>query len=84
MLAIRLLKMRAIQTSITDGKKALTTYYLIFMLGYISRVGADVAMLQFIDYTFAEEMIYTWCSLIWDGIPIMCLLLFHYQNFKPH
>lgn len=29
-------------------------------------------------------MLYIWCEIFWDGVPILCLLIFHYQNFKPH
>ena len=62
----------------------MTAYYLIFMLGYMSKVAADVALQHYIDDPFTEEMLYDWCPLIWDGVPILCLLIFHYKNFKPH
>ena len=59
-------------------------YYVIFMLGYMSRVGTDYALYHYVNDPFIEEMLYDWCPLIWDGIPILCLLLFHFQNYKPH
>ena len=78
LLSWRLYKLKTIEASISDGKRALTVYYVIFMLGYMSRVGADVALDHYIEDPFIEEMIYDWCPLIWDGIPILCLLLFHF------
>lgn len=59
---------------------------MIFMIGYMSRVGSDVAIIIYIDKydDFKKQMLYTWGSLLWDGIPILCLLFFHYANFKPH
>ena len=29
-------------------------------------------------------MVYDWCSLLWDAIPITSILIFHFKNFKPH
>ena len=85
LLSCRLLKLRAIQAPIVDGKRALTAYYMIFMLGYMSKVAADVALgyINDDDYWFLQEMIYDLCPIIWDGVPILSLLLFHYKNFKP-
>ena len=84
LLGCRLMKMRKIQVPIADGKRALTAYYLVFMLGYMSKVAADFALLSTVDDNFTEQMLYAWCPLVWDGVPILCLLLFHYKNFKPH
>ena len=84
LLGCRLLKMRKIQVPIVDGKRALTAYYLIFMLGYMSKVAADIALEHAVDDIFTEEMLYDWCPLVWDGVPIFCLLMFHYKNYKPH
>ena len=78
LLSYRLYKLKAIQAPIADGKRALTTYYIIFMLGYMSRVASDFVLDQLVNGTFVEEMIYDWCPIIWDGIPILCLLIFHY------
>ena len=78
LLGWRLYKLKKIEAPIADGKRALTVYYVIFMLGYMSRVGSDIALHRYVDDPFVEEMIYDWCPLIWDGIPILCLLLFHF------
>lgn len=78
LLSWRLYKLKKIEAPIADGKRALTVYYVIFMLGYMSRVGSDIALEQYVKDPFVEEMIYDWCPLIWDGIPILCLLLFHF------
>ena len=85
LLSCRLLKLKAIQAPIVDGKRALTAYYMIFMLGYMSKVGADVALMYINDEKnmFLQEMIYDLCPIVWDGVPILSLLLFHYKNFKP-
>ena len=76
--------MRKIEANVTDGRRALCAYYLIFMIGYMSRVAADTSLWFYKYDRFIEEMLYTWCAIFWDGVPILCLLIFHYKNFKPH
>ena len=51
----------------------------------MSKVAADIA-LGYIDDDnnwFLQEMIYDLCPIIWDGVPILSLLLFHFKNYKP-
>ena len=54
------------------------------MIGYMNRVVLDYSYITIIDSMFTFDMIYVWCSLLWDTIPILSLLVFHYSNFKPH
>lgn len=85
MMGIRLCLLRKYDVPITDGRNTLLKYYLVFTIGYIMRVINDwTNEHSFKDKPFAKQLMFDFCLLINDAIPITCLLYFHYQNFKPH
>ena len=54
------------------------------MVGYALRVTVDWVLIHKTSNSFFSEMLYDWSSLFWDAIPITCILIFHFNNFKPH
>ena len=61
----------------------LRNYYAIFMVGYVTRVFVDL-FYERVPGRFGRELLYDTCEMIWDAIPIACLLKFHFENYKPH
>jgi len=78
LVSIRLCKLRKMDVPINDGRTALIKYYLVFTIGYLTRVVDDIIQVHLDEQTLLKESLFDFCSLISDAIPILCLLLFHY------
>ena len=78
LVSIRLCKLRKMDVPINDGRTALIKYYLVFTIGYLTRVIDDIIQVHLDEQTLLKESLFDFCSLVSDAIPILCLLLFHY------
>ena len=83
-MGIRLCRLRHLNVPINDGRNTLLNCYLVFTIGYILRSVNDFFLARSHDQTFVVEIMFDISSLSNDAIPILCMLIFHYQNFKPN
>jgi len=84
LMGIRLCRLRHLNMPVTDGRNSLVKHYLVFTIGYILRSINDYFVMYSGELNFVEEISFDISSLFNDAIPIVCLLVFHFQNFKPH
>ena len=83
-MSIRLCRLRHLNVPINDGRNTLLNCYLLFTVGYILRSVNDYFLAESNDQTFIVEIMFDISSLSNDAIPILCMLIFHFQNFKPN
>ena len=83
-MGIRLCRLRHINLPIVDGRNTLINCYLVFTVGYIMRSINDYFLLHSSSQSFGVEIMFDISSLSNDAIPIICMLIFHFSNFKPN
>lgn len=83
LLLIRLWLLKRVDVVTKDGPKTLRNFYVVFMLSYIEHCFVNFYYDNLIS-EFGRELIYDWSALIWDALPITCLLIFHFKNYKPY
>ena len=82
-MGVRLCRLRHINLPIVDGRNMLLKCYFCFTVGYILRSINDYWIMHTSKQSFGVEIAFDVSSLSNDAIPILCMLIFHFQNFKP-
>ena len=77
-LVFRLWMLKRVNVDTKDGPKTLRNFYVVFMFSYIERVIANYYFEKLENKKFLRELFYDWSAVIWDALPITCLLVVHY------